>query len=59
MAEKGATLRKWADKLAVEAEPGLTNAQLMVCVAGAVKAGQLLRGGLETDPEKLLLVDEP
>ncbi|KAL8411426.1 hypothetical protein RB596_000900 [Gaeumannomyces avenae] len=30
MAEKGARLRKWADKLAVEAEPGLTNAQLML-----------------------------
>jgi len=28
--EKGAKLRHWADKLAVESEPGLTTAQLMV-----------------------------
>ena len=28
--EKGARLRRWGDKLAVDAEPGLTTAQLMV-----------------------------
>lgn len=30
MAEKGARLRRWADKLAVKSEPGLTSAQLML-----------------------------
>lgn len=62
MAEKGATLRKWAKKLAVESEPGLTNAQLMVCVrcvsdypSGRRKEGKRIREKKQTHNKELLV----